>query len=214
MTTTPAESPDGIVTRWFSLRVAWLAWIVLACALSVKAVGWPDDHSVYPCFETGARLWWTGQDVYDPKVCPCDFRYGPACAVAFVPMALLPSQLGGLLWIWLNLAVFFFTLWRCCRLLPGPWTPRREGVFLCLVLLGTVRSFWSGQTNLLIFALVALGAMAIADRRGGGLPCCWRRRFTSKSGRWPPLGCSWPAGRGRWRCGWASACWDWERFHF
>ena len=51
------------------------------------------------------------------------------------------------------------------RLLPGPWTPRREGVFLCLVLLGTVRSFWSGQTNLLIFALVALGAMAIADRR-------------------------------------------------
>ena len=166
MTTTPAESPDEIARRRFYLRVAWLAWIVLACALSVKAVGWPDDHSVYPCFETGARLWWTGQDVYDPKVCTCDFRYGPACAVALLPMALLPSELGGLLWTWLNLAVFFLTLRALVqRFLPGTWTPRREGAFLCLVLVGVVRSLWSGQSNLLIFSLVAQGAMAIADQR-------------------------------------------------
>ena len=45
--------------RWI-LHAARVAWIVLACAVSVKAVGWPTDHSVYPCFEAGGWAWWQG----------------------------------------------------------------------------------------------------------------------------------------------------------
>ena len=84
----------------------------------------------------------------------------------WLPLALLPTAWGGLLWIWLNLAVFFAALRALMkRILPGPWTPHREGLFLCLVLVGITRSIWSGQSNLLVFGLVALGAVAIADRR-------------------------------------------------
>jgi hypothetical protein len=79
---------------------------------------------------------------------------------------MLPTVWGGLLWIWLNVGVFFWTLRAFMRrILPGDWTPQREGIYLILVLLATARSFWSGQSNMLIFSLVALGFMAIADKR-------------------------------------------------
>ncbi len=156
--------------RW-PLHLALLLWILFASALSIKDVFWAKAHSVYyPHYETGARLWWAGQDVYKVsptyKGCPFEFRYGPACAEALVPLALLPTPLGGLLWSWLNLGLFFGALRTFMRrILPGCWTPGREGIFLCLVLVGVARSIWSGQSNLLIFALVALGMAAIADRR-------------------------------------------------
>jgi len=162
----PTAAPGGqpAARRW-PLHAARLGWIVLACALSVKAVLVPVNHSVYPCFEAGGWAWWTGQDVY-PLACTNEFRYGPVCAVALVPLAWLPTACGGLLWIWLNLAVFLAALQALRkRILPGPWTPEREGVFLGLVLLGVTRSIWSGQSNLLIFALVALGVVALADQR-------------------------------------------------
>ncbi len=150
--------------RWI-FHLARVAWIVLACAVSVKAVGWPTEHSVYPCFEAGGWTWWQGQDVY-PLACKCEFRYGPVCAMALAPLALLPRALGGLLWIWLDLGVFFVGLRALrTRILPGPWTPRREGLFLILVLAGITHSIWSGQSNLFVFGLVALGVVAIADQR-------------------------------------------------
>ena len=86
--------------------------------------------------------------------------------MALAPLALLPSALGGLLWIWLDLGVFFVGLRALMkRILPGPWPAWREGVFLGLVLAGITRTIWSGQSNLLIFGLVALGAAAVADKR-------------------------------------------------
>ena len=135
--------------------------------LSVKFAFWPEDHSVYyPCYETGGQFWSAGKDMYSPGVCPVDFRYGPAAAMALAPFAALPTWLGGLLWIWLNLGVFFASLWALMRrILPGDWTPQRQGVYLGLVLLGTARSLWSGQSNLLIFAMVAMAAAAIVENR-------------------------------------------------
>ena len=158
------QSPEPAAARW-TFHAARLGWIVLAVAVSVKAVLVPVDHSVYPCFEAGGRAWWSGQDLY-PHTCGHEFRYGPVAAMALAPLALLPTAWGGLLWIWLNLGVFFAALRALMkRILPGPWTPQREGLFLCLVLVGITRSIWSGQSNLLVFGLVALAAVAIADRR-------------------------------------------------
>ena len=74
--------------------------------------------------------------------------------------------LGSLLWNWLNFGLFFATLWKLVeRGLPGDWTARHKALFLCLVLLGTTRTIWSGQTNLLIFSLIVLATLAIQDRR-------------------------------------------------
>ena len=158
------EAAAGSAAGW-TFHLARLAWIVLAITLSVKALLVPVDHSVYPCFEAGGRAWWSGESVY-PLSCEHQFRYGPVCAMALVPLALLPTPDGGLLWIWLNLGVFFVALRTLMkRILPVAWTPEREGLFLSLALLGILRSIWSGQSNLLVFGLVVLGAVAILDRR-------------------------------------------------
>ena len=162
--TTFAPGAGRVAGPW-PLRAAWLLWMVLACAVSVKAVMVPVAHSVYPCFEAGGRAWLAGIDLY-PFCCEHEFRYGPVCAMALAPLARLPSAWGGLLWIWLDLGVFFWSVQALMRrILPGPWTTRRASIFLCLVLLGIVRSIWSGQSNLLVFALVALGVVAAADKR-------------------------------------------------
>ena len=99
-------------------------------AVSAKFAFWPEDHSVYyPCYETGGQFWSAGMDMYSPRVCPVDFRYGPAAAMVLAAFAALPTWLGGLLWIWMNLGVFFASLWSLMRrVLPGQWTPQRQGV--------------------------------------------------------------------------------------
>ena len=164
--TLPTEIGLQRLGRSRLLGVAMLLWAALAVSVGVKAVIEPVAHTAYPCFETGARLWWQGKDVYDPAVCPHDFRYGPVFAVALAPLALLPSTLGGLLWGWLNIGAFFWSLRALLRqVLPGHWTPRREAIYLVLVLAGSVRMIWSGQSNPLIFALVAGAAVSLLNRR-------------------------------------------------
>jgi hypothetical protein len=157
-------SPESAAARW-TFHLARAGWIALLIAVSVKALVQPVQHSVYPCFEAGGQAWWAGQDLY-PRTCEHEFRYGPACAMALAPLALLPGAWGGLLWIWLNLAVFFAALRTLMkRILPVAWTPGREGLYFGLVLLGILRTIWSGQSNLLVFGLVALAAVAILDGR-------------------------------------------------
>ncbi|MGA2035140.1 MAG: glycosyltransferase family 87 protein [Thermoguttaceae bacterium] len=150
--------------RWL-LRLAFLLWMALAIVVSAKTLIDPALHSTYPCFESGARYWWAGRDVY--RDCPHDFRYGPAFAVALGPLALLPTPLGAQLWNWLNIGVLFFTLRAMVRhVLPGGyWTPRREAAFLAVTAVGAFHTLWSGQTNLLVFSLVALGVIAARHER-------------------------------------------------
>jgi hypothetical protein len=145
---------------------AFHVWIWFAIALTIKAVVEPVLHSTYPCFEAGTRCWWAGQDLYDAAICPHDYRYGPAFAMAMTPLALLPTWLGGLLWTWLNTAALFCSLLAMARwVLPGRVSGWREVVFLLLALLGSVRMLWSGQSNPLVFALVAGGAAALTRQR-------------------------------------------------
>jgi hypothetical protein len=104
--------------------------------------------------------------MYDHHVVPEDFRYGPLFAVALTPLAELPTWLGGLLWNWLNLGLFFWSVRALARrVLPCRWTLPWETTFLLLVLLGAARTIWSAQSNPLIFAAVAAAAIAILDRR-------------------------------------------------
>lgn len=154
------------------LQAALSLWIALFVAVGVKNVVYPDVHNVYPCFEDAARRWLAGADLYDPDTTGSAYRYGPAFAFFLSPLAALPTALGSLVWIWLNFGLFFATLWQLVqRGLPGRWTSRYQAIFLGLVLLGTVRTIWSGQTNLLVFSLVALATLAIQDQRW------WRAAF-------------------------------------
>jgi hypothetical protein len=148
-------------------KIALAAWALFAVALSVNACVRPSQHTNYsPCFESGSRAWWNNRNMYDHHVVPEDFRYGPLFAVALTPLAELPTWSGGLLWNWLNLGLFF---WSVCalarRVLPCRWTLRQEAAFLLLALLGSARTIWSAQSNPLIFAAVAAATIAILDQR-------------------------------------------------
>jgi hypothetical protein len=148
------------------VKVAVWLWIGFAVAVTGKTLIAPAVHTNYPCFESAARCWWAEQNMYDLRFTWGCYRYGPAFTVAFAPLALLPTWLGGLLWTWLNLAACFLSARDLARwVLPGQWTRRREGVFLTLVLVWSARMIWAAQSNPLVLALVAWAAVAVVRRR-------------------------------------------------
>lgn len=157
---------SGAQPRPYWLTLAFLLWIFFVAAISVKTLIDPETHSSYPCFAEATRRWWAGENMYELIGVPQEFRYGPPFAVAFTPFELLPPRLGGLLWSWTNVVVLFWSLRALTgRLLPGDWTPKRQAVFLMLVLLCSLRTTWAAQCNTLIFSLVAGAGVAIVRGR-------------------------------------------------
>ena len=125
-----------------------------------------------PLLRGSRRVCLAGGDLYDPEVMATMYRYGPAFAYSMIPLAVLPPAFGSLLWSWLNFALFFATVWKLIeRGLPGNWTSHHKAFFLNLVLLGTTRTIWSGQCNLLVFSLVALAMLAIQEQRWWWAAC-------------------------------------------
>ena len=158
----PAPSRRGFV--W--LLLACSLWLDLGIAVGVKVYLEPVLHSAYPCFEAGSRCWWNGESLYSIVVCGHEYRYAPAIAAAMVPLALLPTWLGSVLWYWLNIAAYLWSLFALMRwVLPGEWTPGRKAAFLTLVFLASVRMIWAAQSNALIFAMVAGAAVAVRRER-------------------------------------------------
>jgi hypothetical protein len=154
-----------------SLRTSLVLWGVLFVAVGIKSLVSPEKHDYYPGVRSAGQTWLAGEDLYDQQINGI-YRYGPVFAWAVVPLAVLPAPLGSLLWNWLNLGLFCATLWLFVgRGVPGDWDPRHKSLFLSLVLLGTVRTIWSGQCNMAIFALVALATLAIQEGRW------WRAAF-------------------------------------
>jgi hypothetical protein len=148
--------------EWW-LRAAMIGWIVLSTAASVKTIIEPQAHTVYTTFSHAARDWWAGDSLYAGR----EFFYGPSFAVAMTPFAIWPDWLGGVFWNWTSCGLLFYALRVFYReVLPATsWPKRAEGQFLLLVLIGTVRSVWSGQSNAILVAMVLLAAVEIVRGR-------------------------------------------------
>jgi len=147
--------------RW--LRAAMIGWIVLATAASIKNVIEPEFHTVYTTFSHAARDWWAGNSLYVGR----EFFYSPSFAVLMTPFAIWPDWLGGVFWTWASCGALFYSLRVFYReVLPAmSWPHRAEGQFLLLVLIGTVRSVWSCQSNALLVAMVLLAAVEMVRGR-------------------------------------------------
>jgi hypothetical protein len=145
------------------MRAAMIGWISLATAASIKTIIEPQAHTVYTTFSQAARDWWGGNSLYIGR----EFFYGPSFAVAMSPFAIWPDWLGGVFWNLTSCGLLFYSLRIFYReVLPaGSWPKRAEGQFLLLVLIGTVRSVWSGQSNALLVAMVLLAAVEIVRGR-------------------------------------------------
>lgn len=147
-------------------RAAILVWGAFAIAVSVKMIVSPIRHNSFAQFQLGSLLWWAGLNPYELSF--NEFRYGPAFAVAFSPLILLPAALSRLVWMWLNLAAYWWALRVMIReILPAQWTASRQGAFLILVLATANRSLWCAQCNTLIFALVVAAMVSILHSHWG-----------------------------------------------
>src|SRR5713101_4466051 len=142
----------------------WAAAFVTVCARFLEP---QHGHSVYPIFVGAARNWLAGADLYQP--CAEPYRYSPLVAVLFVPLSLLPDQLGEVLWRVLNVAVFLGALaWWCRAVLPQPLTRGQVALMFLLVLPLSVGNLHNGQSNTLVLGLIlaAVAALATADKSG------------------------------------------------
>ena len=94
------------------------------------------------------------------------YRYSPAFAVAFTPLAYLPARLGTMIWNMAGIALLVCALHVLVRdVLPGDWPPQRERGFLTLTLAGSAVGIWSGQSNAIITAAIILALAAIVRQR-------------------------------------------------
>ena len=150
--------------RW--MRTACILWALQYVLFGLRVLVTPDHLGVYPIFAEAARQWWDGSSMYMPHEGWSVYRYSPTFAIALLPFGLLPNQLGVALWNLLSMAVLFTALRTLVhRVFPWHWTPRQEGIFLSLTLLGVSRGLWSAQANALLLAFAIFGAAALTEQR-------------------------------------------------
>ena len=151
------------------LRHALALWVCLAVAVCVKTAICDNPHSVYPQFAASSHHWWADKSLYAEywQTEHIDgYRYSPAFAVAFTPLAYLPAWLGTMIWNVAGIALLVWALHVLVRdVLPGDWPPWRESIFLALTFAGSAVGIWSGQSNALITALILLALAAIIRQR-------------------------------------------------
>jgi hypothetical protein len=163
---------EPLVPQGRGFRLALAFWLAVAAAVAVRTALRPDSHTVFPVFATSADHWWDDQPLYDEYE-PLDyFRYPPPFAVFITPFWACGHFVGGVLWTWLGMAVYFAGLACFLRdLLPADWSPDRRGAFLALALFGAVRGIWNAQSNALAVGLLLLAVSALVRRR------CWSAAF-------------------------------------
>src|SRR5438552_11062504 len=100
------------------LRSRWVVtvWVLILCAISIRILVSARANSVYPIFSDAGRKWLQGGALYGQQPADLDlFRYCPVVATSFAPLSLLPDAVGGVLWRWLNAAVFAGAIALWCR---------------------------------------------------------------------------------------------------
>jgi hypothetical protein len=158
------REPTDEEREW--LKRALALWVILAIGVAIKCLVQPSSHTVFPVFAVGARSWWADISLYVRCVEQDLFRYSPTFAVAMTPFGLLPHWAGGVLWGIASTALLVWTVRVFLReILPGDWPPQREALLLTLVLIGSARGIWSGQSNALLISLAMWACVAIARRQ-------------------------------------------------
>ncbi|MCI0462133.1 MAG: DUF2029 domain-containing protein [Gemmataceae bacterium] len=159
----PLGDPCGLRTgRAERLAVfLWAAAVLMVCGRALLA---PQAQSVYPIFAGAARDWQAGAGLYEGAREP--FRYSPLIAALFVPLAVLPDALGGVVWRLLNAAALLGALgWWSRAALPVSLTESRRALLLLLVLPLAVGNLNNGQANPLILALLLTATTAAVRAR-------------------------------------------------
>src|SRR6266550_624329 len=149
-------------------RIIWSAGVVLAVlallAALVVASALPAGYDFRAYWLAGRHLL-TGAPLYPgPDTIlglPDEFRYMPAVAILFVPLALLPYEVALAIWTALQVAVAAVVGIALIRPLPPSWRPWATAGYVFF--LGLVLEVTLGNVNLISLAL-ALAAWRLRAR--------------------------------------------------
>ncbi|HEY2805476.1 MAG TPA: glycosyltransferase family 87 protein [Gemmatimonadales bacterium] len=126
---------------------------VAATAIVILQRFEPDRHGIYLIFRGAFHDLVARRNLYATRQGLDYFRYSPAFALFFGPMAIGPFQIGVTLWAVINTVALY---WILGRLLP----PRQALLVRFLVLGDLVRSNQNGQSNALVAAFIVAAFIA------------------------------------------------------
>lgn len=148
-------------------------WLFVALAVTAKIILKGVERSVYPIFAKASENWWSDLSLYAHYPNLDIYRYPPIFAIVFTPLT-FDVFWGHLIWVLGSYAVFFFAAYKFYfefsdinSKAPNEQTAASAlfGWYLILTALGSVRSVWNGQSNILLIALILLGLVALCQRR-------------------------------------------------
>ena len=172
---TDAATPQ----RRVPLLVGASVLLAIAVAVGVASGLW-DTFLDLMVYRLGAQTWLDGDDLYGdlPAIgdsTPLPFTYPPLAAIAFSPLAVLPSGVASAVMFGASLAALGLTLWLVLdRVLPriDRWT-RSAGVVVAVsfaIYLEPFRETLSyGQVNAILMAAIALDVLAREPKWPRGL---------------------------------------------
>jgi hypothetical protein len=160
--------------RWTRLAIG--LWCVVFLSIAGYSIAWVTrhgteniKHTVSPVYWKAAHQWWQGVDMYGSKENTLQglhgFLYFPQAAIVFTPLAYLPVLAAEILWRLISLASVAWALWRMCGIFAGERRLLWFGLGTFLAMPATLLSSQNGQCNLLILALLALGAADMIQNR-------------------------------------------------
>jgi hypothetical protein len=150
-------------------------WVVIAWAVVLAGIGVrllklkAGQRSVFPVFQHAGRSWLDHADLYPEDQKPPGyplFRYSPPVAAAFVPLALLPTKAGDLVWRAVNAAALLGGFALFLRTLSDRRLTRRQtAAAFALLLPAAVSGLGNGQCNALVIGLILVGYAAAGERQ-------------------------------------------------
>ncbi|MFO0863780.1 MAG: glycosyltransferase family 87 protein [Gemmataceae bacterium] len=159
-------------------KLARYAWGALFVFVLIRAAVQPHRQTVYPIFAFAGDCWLSSEDCYSDDVREAkaaergisldQFRYAPAVAAFFAPLAMLPEVVGGTLWRVLNFGVFGFgILWLLHRVYYSQKPEMRswQGLLWLSMLPLSLSSLNNSQANPLAVGLVAISTVAVLESR-------------------------------------------------
>lgn len=159
----PVLAPDSPPLRFWTIQ-AWAltVWFVVAFAVAGRSAlaTHPRHAGIYPVYAKAGDDWAAGRTVY-PAADGFDiFRYAPVFAAGFVPLSVLPLELGSLVWRVCSCGLVLYAAAVWVRSNPAGFAPgsRARSAFLILLAPLVTWDLVAGQTNAVIAALILLAA--------------------------------------------------------
>lgn len=163
-----ARCPDPITAVTVVRMKRRLTLLLAIEVLGIVAFSLAYDSLDFRIYWLGGHAVMDDARLYEEQLAGHWYTNTPFMAVLFVPLSALPLTLARLLWQLASLAAF---AWACASTLKlaGREVPLRAVVAVALLLAPAWHSFFQGQVNLILLALVMADLSRVARGRTAGV---------------------------------------------